>query len=381
MRKTIKTKSTSRKSAVGTDIVLRKTKITRLIFRPEIVENPHNPEASVRGTFIFQKKGISGDWSDYRKLTLSKLKDAEWFKLELHSGELFTLITQLNHYYEIFKRYGIVVGEKEFLITPRNISSIIQQLLDDKDNLNSLIKQGGLDLLPELINWLSQTDDMQLIFDKLKILKIDNLRTLNSILGISNLKNILNIWRTNKYDDSEEFWQKTLKENSWVIAQVFAFPVIIYRDKAYVGGKFLDNKGGNIVDFLYKNSLTDNIMLIEIKTPTTKLIGNKYRNNVYSTSADLSGSVSQILNYKTELERNYNSFSSRTTDKFLAFNPKCMVIIGSLGMKGLNELQKKSFELFRNDLRNVEIITFDELFHKIQLQLNMLENVIPKRQG
>ena len=35
---------------------------------------------------------------------------------------------------------------------------------------------------------------------------------------------------------------------------------------------------------------------------------------------------------------------------------------------------KRSFELFRTELKNVEVITYDELFEKIRLLLSLLEN-------
>ena len=48
--------TTSSNSAVCDDIVLKENSMSRLLFRPEIVNNEKNPEASVRGCFIYQKK-------------------------------------------------------------------------------------------------------------------------------------------------------------------------------------------------------------------------------------------------------------------------------------------------------------------------------------
>ena len=42
-------KSTSRISAQCSDIVLRKTTATRLVFRPLLVKNEKEPDASVKG--------------------------------------------------------------------------------------------------------------------------------------------------------------------------------------------------------------------------------------------------------------------------------------------------------------------------------------------
>jgi hypothetical protein len=316
MRREIKTTSTSRKTAKGNDIILREKKTTRLIFKPELIDNPHDKKHSIKGTFVFQKKKPSGNWEDYKKLSLSKLKDDEWVKLELHSKELYTLITYLQDYYNIFEKFGIITGEREYLITPANIGPTIQQLLEEEDNLNKLIKQGGNALLPELLKWLSKMDDMQVVLDKLMELDIDNIRKLNTILGMSVFKSVLAEWESNKNSDSEDFWQGLLKNNSWLIAQMMAFPVVIFKDKAYVGGKNIENKSGKIVDFIYKNNLTNNVILVEIKTPVTKLMSSKYRENVYSISNDLSGSVGQILNYREELLKNFNSLVQETEKNF-----------------------------------------------------------------
>jgi hypothetical protein len=75
-------------------------------------------------------------------------------------------------------------------------------------------------------------------------------------------------------------------------------------DKAYVGGKGIDNTNGNVCDFIYQNNMTQNIALIKIKTPCTSLLGNKYR-GTYSLSPDLSGVGNQILNYKDKLTKEY----------------------------------------------------------------------------
>ena len=53
---------------------------------------------------------------------------------------------------------------------------------------------------------------------------------------------------------------------------------------SFVGGKIVKNVDGKIVDYLYRNDLTKNVALIEIKTPETKLLENEYRANIYSLS-------------------------------------------------------------------------------------------------
>jgi len=58
-------------------------------------------------------------------------------------------------------------------------------------------------------------------------------------------------------------------------------------------------------------------------------------------------------------------------------DPKCLLIVGNI-TDGLKEDELKSFELFRSDLKSVEIISFDELFAKVSLLIQMLETNQPE---
>src|ERR1700682_1372456 len=72
--------STSRQSALLSDVVLRETATTRLIARPEIVENDNAPEAGVRITFIHQRRSMNAPWSDIPSDSLGALKAGEGFR-------------------------------------------------------------------------------------------------------------------------------------------------------------------------------------------------------------------------------------------------------------------------------------------------------------
>jgi hypothetical protein len=374
MNKTIITKSTSAYTATGEEILLRESSKSRLVFKPLLIQNPHNPQHCVKGEFIFQIKKPSGNWEDYKTLNLNKMKDQEWIKLSLHSEEIFNLITALDKYYGIFQKYGIRQGENEFYITDKNVRPLLDQILSNKETFRKLLAAGGAEILEKLFAWMSATQDSGLIVEKLQKLNVDSLKKINSLIGVSNLRKVLSIWNQNKENNDEEFWQKTLKEHTWVISQVFSHPVVILQQKAYVGGKAIDNSKGNVVDFLYKNKLTSNVVLIEIKTPITKLMGPKYRQNSYSISQEITGPINQVLTYKDELQKSYTSLINKDSSEYHSFNPQCLVIAGCFQSEQMNTTGKRSFELFRTDMKNVEIITFDELFEKIQLLVSLLEN-------
>ena len=61
-------------------------------------------------------------------------------------------------------------------------------------------------------------------------------------------------------------------------------------------------------------------------------------------------------------------------DDMDAFEPTCVVIIGNYSREiNKSSIKKKSLGLFRSHLKDIEIITYDELFGKVQLLVNLLE--------
>lgn len=123
--------------------------------------------------------------------------------------------------------------------------------------------------------------------------------------------------------------------------------------------------------------MTQNVALIEIKTPCTEIVGKPYR-ETYSMSFDMSGAVNQVLNYRDELQKNFNGLTRdlEDGDTVRAFSPKCVVVIGKINT--LNAKQQKAFELYRNSFNNLTIITFDELHQKICDLISVFKEDTPR---
>ena len=196
-------------------------------------------------------------------------------------------------------------------------------------------------------------------------------KTESELLGLNNFKSFIEYWEENKDSNDEKKWQKIIKKNSWIISQLFSSPLILLENEAFLGGKNISNTSGNIIDFVYQNKLNSNIHLIEIKTPMTELIGKKYR-STYQISSELSGSVNQLLNYRQSVMNEFHNLHYKSPSKFEATNPKSTLIIGKISE--LDDLQLKAFELFRNELKNIQIVTFDEIYEKTNILLNLIKN-------
>jgi hypothetical protein len=185
---------------------------------------------------------------------------------------------------------------------------------------------------------------------------------------------ILRTWENNKINSDEGFWQTAFTENSYVLSQVFAVPLIFIKDKSYIGGMNIDNKEARFVDYLYSIKSSKEAVLMEIKTPMTSLLGPKYR-GIYKPSGDLTGAVIQVLEYRIKLNDNLKNIINGTTYDIRAFDPRCAVIIGN-GRQQLNdETKRRSFELFRNNLKDVEVVTYDELFGKVEILASLFKLV------
>lgn len=211
-------------------------------------------------------------------------------------------------------------------------------------------------------------------FSFIKHLNKEKLKNIDSLVSTTRLDKILKDWDDNKSNNNEEYWQKLFQENTWILSQIFSCPFIFVGKKFYCGGKEDDDKGGVKGDLLYKNNLTKNLAFIEIKTPETEIMGSKYRgdeegkdNVIYSMSNHLSGGVNQILNQRKVYQNNHGD----NNGKFL-HNAKCVLIIGKID-KLNDEDEKKSFELYRSASKEVEVITFDELFGRVQAIRDLLK--------
>ncbi len=369
----ITTKSTSRSTAQVSDIPIRETTITRLIFRPIILDNPNNKEASIRGHFLFQRKTKNSDWLDFETIPLSSLKSGEGYKLELKSGELLNLIEEVKPLYDLHLEGGIPRGERKFVRSTPQLEELSKLTSLDISNFLNANTTIGDSLLSKLLDWAVNLDDPTILIEHLVELNPSSLGKLNAAVGLQSLKQSLAVWEGNATNTDEEFWQKTLTEHSFVLEQAFSWPTSIVKGKAYIGGKSVFNTGGNIVDFLMRNNLTQSAALIEIKTPSTQLLGGKYRNDVFNTSPDLSGSIMQVLNYKHSLQEDFSTLTKTHNDLFDSFNPQCAVIIGNTERELDHQIKTRSFELFRHQFPGVLIIAFDELFNKTRQLITLLE--------
>lgn len=231
--------------------------------------------------------------------------------------------------------------------------------------------------LGEALTQISNVENKNIVLDNLKKISNSGLLNISNLVNATKIKSVLDEWEKNKSNNQEiQFWHPFFKKHHWIIPQVFSSNVTLFNDEFYVGGLSQGNrKGAKFVDFVVRNKLSRNISLVEIKTPQKPLISkNEYdkRSGIYSMSNELTGAISQVLNQKDEIQKDFRH--DNQSKDYNVLNPGCILIIGSKENEQMNPKQEVCFELFKNSQKDIEIITFDELFERIKSILTIFEN-------
>ncbi|RUV67124.1 DUF4263 domain-containing protein [Mesorhizobium sp. M5C.F.Cr.IN.023.01.1.1] len=164
---------------------------------------------------------------------------------------------------------------------------------------------------------------------------------------------------------TENHWQEFLTANAFVLQLAFNLPALMFDEQVAVGGTRFDGGGGKVVDYLLRVGGMGNLAIVEIKKPATKLLETRqYRQGLHAPTAELSGAISQVLDqrYRLQQEINNKKMASRVFDIYAYAVPGIVIA----GVAPTDPDQQKSFELFRNNLRDVTVITFDELLSRLR---------------
>lgn len=105
--------------------------------------------------------------------------------------------------------------------------------------------------------------------------------------------------------------------------------------------------------------------LIEIKAPATKLL-TPYRNEQPTASTDLTGAVTQVLGQRRRLTTGWHNLKGEDRGVLKdaeLYAPQAVVLIGMLPTE---KTDREAFEAFRNVLKDVTVLTFDELLMRLK---------------
>lgn len=175
-------------------------------------------------------------------------------------------------------------------------------------------------------------------------------------------------------DQPEKAWQHFLGSNEWIFGFGLDYRFLgILQDEAVVGVSDVAGRDAPVSDFLLGTSHFT--VVVEVKEPGTPLFGgSRARSGAWRLSTNLIESVSQILQQKASWQIKAETNAARNYDRNGALicqrtaDPKCILVIGSndafSGSDTEQEAKFRTFELFRRDSRNIEILTYSELYER-----------------
>jgi hypothetical protein len=176
---------------------------------------------------------------------------------------------------------------------------------------------------------------------------------------------------------TEPQWQLYFKQNSWIFGYGLHYKFLsILQREASVSSTDLDGKNEVKSDYLLGDK--NFTVLVELKRPDTPLFEkDKNRSESWRLSKELTYAVSQILAQKAEWQikaqtDQFNEEGNKIEQD--TFDPKTILIIGNtnqfVGSTKTDLIKKKTFELYRRNSRNIEILTYDELFERAKFIVN-----------
>ena len=186
--------------------------------------------------------------------------------------------------------------------------------------------------------------------------------------------------RTKLKCKDEMLWQRFLEKNPWIfgygLSYIYASSLDDKKLEQVVQGHSVSSHGKRADGLLKTRGLISSLCFAEIKTHKTPLLQSRhYRAGCWAPSNELAGGVCQtqitvssaVDSIQAKLAITDQS-GNPTGEEAFNYMPKSFLVIGSLqefvGDHGVNQEKYRSFELYRRNTSNPEIITFDELYER-----------------
>lgn len=183
----------------------------------------------------------------------------------------------------------------------------------------------------------------------------------------------------------EKAWQRLLEANPWVLGIGLGGQLFTSWEEGKleqtVVGKSIKGVGKRADALLRTAGIVRSLAFAEIKHHKTSLLGEQYRSGAWSPSKEVSGAIVQVQQTVHLASRELGDYIQDQSDdgELLGtgtFNlqPRSYLIVGSLDQltgDGGGPIPDKvrSFELFRRNLHEPEVITFDELVARADWQV------------
>jgi hypothetical protein len=187
----------------------------------------------------------------------------------------------------------------------------------------------------------------------------------------------------------EAVWQRFLEQNPWILGIGLAGQLLTSwsneKLEQTVAGFSVSGPGKRTDALLRTSGSIRSLVFAEIKHHLTDLLGTQYRTACWAPSDELAGGVAQVqqtVHLATQqigtALRDLDAESAETGDATYLYRPRSFLIIGNTaelrGSSGGPVPQRvSSFELYRRNLYEPEILTFDELLARAEWHVALAE--------
>lgn len=280
--------------------------------------------------------------------------------------------------YEIENLYKFLKGIKELKFDTINSFKIddekLEELLLSQEQASKIIMDNQDVIVEALKNNITKSDIVALGYRKNQMEKFK--RLMEDDEYFTNEQKRLNTI------GKEGVWQHFFEENTWIFGYglnyIFNSPISGKKLEQVVAGYNFNNAGKRIDALMKTRGVINSFCFAEIKTHKTELLKSTkdpYRGECWAISNELAGAIAQA---QKTVQRSIKEFTTKvdikdeignpTGEQIFMYQPKSFVVIGNLSEfkteNGVNEDKFSSFELFRQNQFNPEIITFDELLQR-----------------
>lgn len=322
---------------------------TRRLAVPTIVDNVRVPQATVKIEFRHQRRERrTGEWQDPDWFDLRDLEPGEEIRLSLSSEETLVLYRRLGELYAIGER-GVPYGERTLVVADAEDATVL--VGRERQVIEQLVSENG----PGLWDLIESIQPDLLTAAHAARVRQERLAAVGDFEG-----------HVAAGDWAEGAWQDFFERNTWIFGSGLAYQFLrSVQAQPNFGGATITGRGGQRGDYMMATDASVRFaVLVEIKRPTSGLVGDEYRNGVHALGEDLTGGVSQLQincrTWATEGSRTEGNAELMRQAGVETVQPKGILVIGNTGQLDV-PAKVRTFELFRQNLSNPEIITFDEL--------------------
>jgi len=326
-------------------VELDSTAQTRTVFEG------HMSDKGIGGNIVRYKLGKDGKVEPIKQ-DFKNIEAGDGVKIKLSNSAVAKLVDSISKFDKIHSEGGIttgtkkysLVGQNDLVISDENIAKAVQSMLE-----NDAVTHFWSTLSSESPDTATALAD-----SRIQQMRRESLAKFQELM--INDKT------------SEADWQAFFEANKWVFGLGLRYQILkINQAQPHYGGEAVDGKGDQRGDFLtHSQAKAKYTCLVEIKKHTTELLGKKYRNGAYSASEELSGAVAQVQANcaKWEIEGSRSDENRDKMGDIHTVQPKGLVVIGNTAELEDDREKWSSFERFRRNTLNPEIITFDELLER-----------------